>query len=120
MRCCSRRRSAPWSTSCSTSRGASTLEHHHPDRCYPLATITVGEEPAAPSLAEAVRGHCARNADMAAERDAHRPLPGAAPDKTLAFVAEMDMGVPEGAVVYPCPMHPEVVSAEEGSCPSAG
>jgi FtsP/CotA-like multicopper oxidase with cupredoxin domain len=33
----------------------------------------------------------------------------------------MDMGVPEGVeVVYVCPMHPEVVSAEPGSCPKCG
>src|SRR6185436_7462869 len=33
----------------------------------------------------------------------------------------MDMGVPEGAdVIYVCPMHPEVVSAEPGSCPKCG
>ena len=36
-----------------------------------------------------------------------------------AFIAEMDMGVPEGdgPVVYACPMHPEVVSEEPGHCP---
>jgi FtsP/CotA-like multicopper oxidase with cupredoxin domain len=33
----------------------------------------------------------------------------------------MDMGVPEGVpVVYVCPMHPEVVSDEPGSCPKCG
>ena len=43
----------------------------------------------------------------------------AEPDKTLAFIAEMDMGAPEGdgPVVYTCPMHPEVVSEEPGHCP---
>ena len=42
-------------------------------------------------------------------------------DKTLSFVAEMDMGVPEGVpVVYVCPMHAEVVSEEPGSCPKCG
>jgi FtsP/CotA-like multicopper oxidase with cupredoxin domain/DNA-directed RNA polymerase subunit RPC12/RpoP len=33
----------------------------------------------------------------------------------------MDMGVPEGVeVVYVCPMHAEVVSAEPGNCPKCG
>ena len=50
---------------------------------------------------------------------ANRPLLDAAPDKTLAFVAEMEFEVPEGAV-YTCPMHPDVVSEEPGRCPSAG
>ena len=48
----------------------------------------------------------------------------AEPDKTLALVAEMDMGepeLPEGAVVaYACPMHPEVISDEPGKCPKCG
>ena len=41
------------------------------------------------------------------------------PDKTLAFIAEMDLEAPEcaGAVVYACPMHPEAVSDEPGRCP---
>jgi FtsP/CotA-like multicopper oxidase with cupredoxin domain len=58
---------------------------------------------------------------MADLREQIRPYLEAPPDKTLAFVAEMDMGVPEGVpVVYVCPMHPEVVSEELGSCPKCG
>ena len=30
------------------------------------------------------------------------------------------MGVPEGPVVYACPMHPEVMSDQPGSCPECG
>ncbi len=99
--------------------GKVTLEHHTPQQTYALATIAVTDERAAPSLEqqfEAVR----TNEDMVAERNRIAPYLVAPPDKTLAFVAEMDMGVPEGAVVYSCPMHPEIVRAEEGSCPECG
>ena len=58
---------------------------------------------------------------MAELREQIEPFFDAPPDKTLSFVAEMDMGVPEGVpVVYVCPMHPEVVSDEPGSCPKCG
>jgi FtsP/CotA-like multicopper oxidase with cupredoxin domain len=57
------------------------------------------------------------NADMAAERDRIAPYLEAQPDKTLGFIAEMDMEAPDGPVAYACPMHPEVVSDEPGHCP---
>ena len=99
--------------------GLVTLEHRHPERTYPLASVAVGGAPAEPELSkqfEVLR----TNADMTAERDRLVQYRHVAPDKTLAFVAEMDMGVPDGPVVYSCPMHAEVISADEGTCPDCG
>ena len=72
------------------------------------------------ALAEAVRGRSAATRSWPRERERLAPYLDAAPDKTLAFVAEMDLGAPDGPVVYGCPMHPEVVSEEPGSCPQCG
>jgi FtsP/CotA-like multicopper oxidase with cupredoxin domain len=98
--------------------GELALEHHTPDRVYRLASITVGEDRAEPGPAE--RFEVLRtNADMAAERERVAQYLQAEPDKTVAFIAEMDMGAPEGEgpVVYTCPMHPEVTSEQPGHCP---
>ena len=103
--------------------GELTLLHRTPDKEYPLATIQVSDEQAEPSLAkefEALR----TNADMLAERERMAPHLEREPDKTLALVAEMDMGEPElppgATVIYTCPMHPEVLSEEPGKCPECG
>src|SRR3954465_10175358 len=100
--------------------GKVALEHRTPERTYPLAAITVAEEHAEPSHADQF-ARLRSNRDMAEQRERIEPFLKAPPDKTLSFVAEMDMGVPEGVpVVYVCPMHPEVVSEEPGSCPKCG
>ena len=100
-----------------------TLEHHTPDRVYPLAEITVSAEPVTPDLTSEF-GALRTNADMVAERHRITPLLQADPDKTVAFVAEMDMDAadpePGAAVIYVCPMHPEVTSAEPARCPDCG
>src|SRR5215218_4595878 len=103
--------------------GKLTLEHRTPDRTYTLADVTVTEDRAAPALSEAFTV-LRTDPELSAERERLAPLVDAAPDKTLAFVAEMDMGEPDvgagGALIYTCPMHLEVVSDEPGRCPSWG
>jgi len=102
--------------------GPVTLEHRTPERVYSLAEITVGEEPADPDLAnefETLRV----NEDLSAERERIAPYVEFAPDKTLAFVAEMDLGEPEteaGTAVHGCPMHAEIAATWDDKCPLCG
>ncbi len=98
--------------------GEHVLEHRTPARSYRLASITVSDEPAEPALEEQF-AVLRTNDDLAAERERTPLFLDAAPDKTLAFVAEMDFEVPEGAA-YTCPMHPDVVTEEPGRCPECG
>jgi FtsP/CotA-like multicopper oxidase with cupredoxin domain len=98
--------------------GEATLEHRTPERTHALAAITVEGERAEPQLErehEALRV----NEDLSAERKRIAPYLEAAPDKTLAFVAEMDEIGGEGVEtgLYACPMHAEIVATWAGKCP---
>ena len=99
--------------------GAAALEHRTPERTYTLASIAVGDGPVDPGPAQAF-AELRTNADMVAERERIAPYRDAEPNKTIAFVAEMDFETPEGTVAYTCPMHAEVVRAEPGKCPQCG
>jgi FtsP/CotA-like multicopper oxidase with cupredoxin domain len=73
--------------------GELALEHHTPEHVYRLASITVAEQPVEPPLADSYQT-LRRDPELAAERERIGSYLDAEPDKTLAFVAEMDLGAP--------------------------
>ena len=99
--------------------GEAVLEHRTPERTYVLASIALRQEAVDPQPTQAFET-LRTNPELVAERERIEPFRNAEPDKTIAFVAEMDFEAPEGDVVFTCPMHAEVVSAEEGECPKCG
>ena len=101
--------------------GQLELQHRTPHQTYRLAAITVTGDQAAPSLVEEFEA--LRTApELAAEREFFETWLEVPPDKTLALIAEMDdITAPgPGPLLYTCPMHPEVTSAEPGRCPECG
>ena len=86
--------------------GELALEHHTPEKVYRLASIAVSDEPAEPSLAEAFE-QLRSDPELSAEREGLDRHLSAEPDKTLAFVAEMDFDEPDGgAAAYTLPDAP--------------
>ena len=102
------------------SPGELVLEHRTPERSYRLATVTVAEEPVEQPIT-ARFDELRANPEMLALRQEIAPFLDAPPDKSLAFVAEMNLGGPEGAdTVFVCPMHPEVTGSASDRCPKCG
>ena len=103
--------------------GQLQLEHRTPNRTYRLASVTVTGKPVTASTAG--QFEVLRTApELEDERRQLATWLVAAPDKTLALVAEMDdivgTHVGEGPDAYACPMHPEVTSDQPSRCPKCG
>ena len=99
--------------------GDLTLEHRTPDKTYRLAAIRVSAEAAEPPLADQFE-ILRHDRELSAEREGLARWLEAEPDKTLAFIAEMEFEAGDGPTVYVCPMHPEIVSEEPAHCPRCG
>jgi FtsP/CotA-like multicopper oxidase with cupredoxin domain len=103
--------------------GQLTLEHRTPHRTYSLATFAVAAHFSEPSFAPQF-WNLRLNPDFADRRTRFSRYVDSPPDKTLSFVAVMDMGQPDlalgEAVAYYCPMHADVVSDEPGRCRQCG
>ena len=102
--------------------GSVRLEHRTPGHTYELGTIRVSDEPIEQAFSREF-ALLRTDPELAAERtridtDLHR-----APDKTLAFESLMPLLYGDQATTassWTCPMHPEIVSAEPGTCPTCG
>ena len=105
-----------------TEPGSFAIEHHTPDHAYRLGAVTVRDQRTETSTAKSFET-LHRNPELDLERarldeDLSRP-----PNKTLILDAEMPLlygRSSQTADQWTCPMHPEVVSDEPGTCPQCG
>jgi FtsP/CotA-like multicopper oxidase with cupredoxin domain len=101
--------------------GEVRLEHRTPDHTYDLGCFSVSGS--AEGDAVAAFGELRVDPELTAEREAVEHEVEREPDKTLAFVSQMPILYGDEDVEassYECPMHPEVVRSEPGTCPQCG
>jgi FtsP/CotA-like multicopper oxidase with cupredoxin domain len=102
--------------------GSFPLEHRTPDHTYVLGVIAVSDEKIEDSLIgdfEVLR----TSSELTALRTGLEADRRRAPDKTLAFESLMPLlygNSGQSAAAWTCPMHPEVMTPEPGTCPSCG
>ena len=103
------------------SPGDVRLEHRTPGHVYDLGGFTVERESA--GTAAAAFEELRIDPELTSERRAIAEDMAREPDKTLSFTSSMPLlyGTGEAeAVLYVCPMHPEVTDTEASSCPKCG
>jgi FtsP/CotA-like multicopper oxidase with cupredoxin domain len=105
--------------------GEVRLEHRTPDRVYDLGAFTVTGDTTGGGAAAASFPILRLDPDLTAERQSMQPHLERSPDKVLAFFSRMpllygDHDDAAEASSYVCPMHPEVMASEPGTCPRCG
>jgi FtsP/CotA-like multicopper oxidase with cupredoxin domain len=103
--------------------GTYALEHRAPDHTYRLGSVVVDAgAPSASFVAEF--GELRHSDELRAARAQLDADVRRAPDKTLAFKSLMPLLYGDAAAstasAWQCPMHPEVVQDEPGTCPKCG
>jgi FtsP/CotA-like multicopper oxidase with cupredoxin domain len=101
--------------------GEVRLEHRTPDQIYDLGAFSVVGN-AAGSAGESF-DVLRVDPQLTAEHESIGDDLKRSPDKVLAFVATMPLLYGDDvapATSYACPMHPEVMSSEPGTCPKCG
>jgi FtsP/CotA-like multicopper oxidase with cupredoxin domain len=106
-----------------TEPGRVPIEHRTPERTYTLGVVDVAAS-GAPSAATEAFEELRSSEELTGWRaslDEHLQRP---PDKTLAFTSQMPILYGDAddttASAYTCPMHPDYVVAEPGTCPRCG
>jgi FtsP/CotA-like multicopper oxidase with cupredoxin domain len=104
--------------------GRYELVHQTPWQRYILGSVAVSGEPADNSLTVTYRS-LRTSAELAAQRATLDTELQRSPDKTLAFHSLMPLLYGDGAsdataAAWTCPMHPDVVQSDPGTCPSCG
>ena len=102
--------------------GRTLIEHRTPDRTYTLGTVEVADTAAASTSTEAFE-QLQTSQELTSWRARLDDHVARRPDKTLAFKSRMPLLYGDAdttATAYSCPMHPDVVSTEPGTCPHCG
>jgi FtsP/CotA-like multicopper oxidase with cupredoxin domain len=102
--------------------GTTPLEHRTPGRTYTLGTVDVADTATRSSSASAFE-ELRTSEELTSWRARLDDHVACRPDKTLAFKSRMPLlynDTDTTAAAYTCPMHPDFVSTEPGTCPQCG
>ncbi len=108
---------------CFHTPGTTPLEHRTPGRTYTLGSVDVADTATTSSNASAFE-ELRTSEELTSWRARLDDHVARRPDKTLAFKSRMPLLYGDedttAAAAYTCPMHPDIVSTEPGTCPQCG
>ena len=102
--------------------GTTPIEHRTPGRTYTLGTVEVTDTATTSSSTQAFE-QLRTSEELTSWRARLDDHVARRPDKTLAFKSRMPLlygDTDTTAAAYTCPMHPDFVSTEPGTCPQCG